>query len=161
MGTRHDQEFNKGSTMKVACTALTSLFLLLASCGGGTKANNVRSLSFNVERAGVNDGRTFYVLVKPSDEASFMSDSYEEISKLVQSKESDLLAMALIWPEWSKTIRIDVPEDQAVGVYCLFTEPTADWKLLLTPPLERSYSLNVGGNNVEIQLTKKSKSKSK
>ncbi len=140
--------------MKGLCTTLAFL-LLLASCGGASKPNTIRSLSFNVERAGVNDGRTFYVLVKPTDEASFMADTYDEISKLVHSKENDLLAMALIWPEWSKTIRIDVPKDQAVGIYCLFTEPNADWKLLLAPPLKRSYKLNIGGNNVEIELGEK------
>lgn len=140
-------------SMRSIASALVSACLLLSACGGSKKVNTARTLSFNVESKGVNDGRTFYVVVRPTDEASFMTSSYDQITKLVEAKENDFLAMELIWPKWSRTIDISVPKDQSIAVYCLFTEPNADWKVLLTPPLKKNYVLNLGDSNIELALT--------
>ncbi len=135
-------------------TALLFATMLLG-VGCGSKASTTRTLTLNLARTGVNDGRTFYVIARATDQASFMSDSYEKIADLVKGKSSDILGMQLIWPKQNQVLKFKVPTDQAVAVYCLFTTPNSDWKILLNPPLKNRYVLNLEGGNVELQLSKK------
>lgn len=110
-----------------------------------------------------NANRTFYVVIRAIDEEEFLTDSYAKISKLVfpTSKDPSVLRATLIWPKRQRWVWVVVPEGKAIGVYGLFTHPGGQWKLLLSQPLQQSYSFALEQGNVTWGRKRKPRSREK
>lgn len=78
-----------------------------------------------------NCGAPLYVLVKSTDFSSFLIDDYQKIANMVtypNEEDTSCLEIFCLVPGSTKTLRLEIPEDESIAVYCLFTEPGAGWK---------------------------------
>ncbi len=116
---------------------LLTLSVVGATGGCGSSTLVKRTIVFQPQQQ-VNRGRPFYALVRTVEEQGFLTDSYQKISALVypsDKKDQTIVHVALIWPSREKTVVVKVPKDKAVAIYCLFTRPGSQWKVLLPPPM--------------------------
>lgn len=118
--------------------ALLAALTCLGGSGCGSSKMIKRTIVFRPQQQS-NAGRPFYALVRTVEEQDFLTDSYVKVSGLVypsNKKDETIVHVALIWPSHDKTVVIEIPKDKAVAIYCLFTNPGSQWKVLLPPPME-------------------------
>lgn len=143
--------------MSRAAAALLSIALAVGAGACGSKKPNLsRVLDFQTSQKQVaNRGRTFYIVVRAVEEAQFLSETYDDVAKLVTQNATDesILEMELFWPGQPAQFVVEAPADKAIAVYCLFTRPSGDWKVLLSPPLDRAYRFVIGNRDIRIDTT--------
>jgi hypothetical protein len=109
--------------------------VLLGAWGCSSPGAIKRTVVFSPS-ADMNGGRPVYVLVRAVNEKDFVTDSYGKMADLVfpQGEETSVLQVALIWPEQESLVEVQLPQGKAMAIYCMFTAPGNQWKVLLPPP---------------------------
>jgi len=100
--------------------------------------------------SGTNKGVPFHVALRTVDTQIFLTDSYQDIAQLIFSTPPDtsVLGTAAIIPGSTREISVNKPEDMPVGIYCLFTEPGEEWKMMLSQPLHSKYTISLEQNRI-------------
>lgn len=131
------------------CLLLMLLCFCLCACAAGTP--QPPQISLNIETTSqANNGKSFYLVARAVDTQTFLMDSYQDITQIVFSNPPDpsILKAEPILPGNDPQIEIRKPEEKALGIYCMFTEPGDQWKMLLPQPLHDRYILNIEGNRI-------------
>ena len=115
-------------------------------------------------RTHANHDRRFYVVVRQVPEDQFASEPYQKIANLVFSAAPDdnvTRAVQQVAPGHVTKLTVRVREalkpldkQQPVAVYALVTEPGEAWKVLLTPPLQTRYDLDVDGDRLTVRASR-------
>lgn len=92
-----------------------------------------------------NRGKPVYVMVRSVNAKEFLTESYHDVANLLFTDPPDasILAYRVILPGQKQKIRMEKPEKTAVGVYCMFTEPGDQWKIILPQPLHFRYQITL------------------
>lgn len=130
------------------------LWLSLSSCAHSEATSVKRRIVFQ-PGPGTNSGRPVYVLVRTVNENEFLTDSYRRISGLVYPNSGDpsVLKVLLVWPNRAQNVEVEVPKEKSVGIYCIFTKPGDQWKLLLTEPMKPEYTAVLQDSTISIRST--------
>ena len=123
------------------------LFLLIAFLAGCGSKNITINISSTPE---TNERRLFYVVVRSVEEKAFLVEGYQTIaSKTLQAPpDKSVLASEPIYPGQDREIIVKKPENKAIAVYFLFTNPGDKWKLLVPKPLPSDYEIGLDGNQI-------------
>lgn len=97
-----------------------------------------------------NNGQSFYMLIRSVDTQIFLTESYPDVSNMVFSvpKDKSVLAAVPVIPGVEQKVSVKKPEDTPLAIYCLFTEPGDQWKILMSPPLESRYILHLKNHRI-------------
>jgi hypothetical protein len=100
----------------------------------------------------VNDGQPVYLLVRTISGSEFVTDDYDTIAALFHAYPTDesIVSTEFIIPGATKKFVIAKPDDKDLGVYCMFTKPDAQWKLLLQKPLQKKYVIILENNEIKF-----------
>lgn len=100
-----------------------------------------------------NQGRPLQVVVRSVDEATYRTESYAAIAKLVTTTSDSVLRKLVIDPgtENQRSFRVTPARGQAVALYLLYTEPTGNWRMLLPPPLPYSIMVPLGRRGITVE----------
>ena len=91
-----------------------------------------------------NNGQPVYLLVRSVTAKEFLTESYQDIAgKVFVDTDPSILAYQVILPGQKQKIKIEEPGDAPLGVYCLFTEPSDQWKMMLPQPLHFRYQITL------------------
>ena len=91
-----------------------------------------------------NKGQPVYLLVRSVTAKEFLTESYQDIAgKLFADTDPSVLAYQVILPGQKQKIKIEEPGNAPLGVYCLFTEPSDQWKMMLPHPLHFRYQITL------------------
>ena len=115
--------------------------LLVLCCG-------CSSLLITVEAPrNLNGERPVRMLVRAVERGEFVSDSYQQVSDKVVSKDDSVLLCKPIYP--NSIYSAEVPKAQKnVAVYFFFTDAGGEWKALLETPLPYSARIVLGANTI-------------
>ena len=130
-----------------------AIFIAIWACGCAKKAGPATppQITFVIRSTtATNNGQPFYVVIRSCNSGEFVTNSYESVagSVFASPPDPDVLASREVLPGYERKIMVDKPESDAVGVYCLFTEPGDEWKTMLPQPLESKYEVTLGKNVV-------------
>lgn len=100
--------------------------------------------------SGTNNGVPFHIALRSVDTQVFLTDSYQDVAEVIFSTPPDtsVLGTAAIIPGSKREISVNRPEDMPVGIYCLFTEPGEEWKMMLSQPLYSKYTISLEQNRI-------------
>ena len=121
-------------------------------------------ISFHIiSKADTNGGEPCYIMIRMVNENNFLTDSYEEASKMIFANppNESILTYDLILPYNYKEIKVNVPDKPtSLGLYCFFSEHSDKWKVLLPKPLKTKYKFVLEKNKImqktiPIELQKK------
>ncbi len=132
------------------CVLILSIILMLVSTGCSSKAPTV---SFKVKsKKIVNEGQPVYLLVRTISGSEFVTDDYDTIAALFHAYPTDesIVSTEFLIPGDTKKFVIAKPDDKDLGVYCMFTKPDAQWKLLLQKPLQKKYVIILENNEIKL-----------
>jgi len=98
----------------------------------------------------MNKGNPVYVLIRSVNEKSFLTESYQDVTSIVFKDPPDpsILAYKVILPGQKQKVRVEKPADTPVGIYCLYTEPDEQWKMMLPQPLHSRYLILLEKNKI-------------
>ncbi|MEH0021071.1 MAG: hypothetical protein V6Z89_15565 [Desulfobacter sp.] len=131
------------------CCLFVALFMLF-NTGCSSKAPTIK---FKVKSDKVvNDGQPVYLLIRTISGSEFVTDDYDTIAALFHAYPTDesIVSTEFIIPGDTKKFVIAKPDDKDLGVYCMFTKPDAQWKLLLQKPLDKKYVILLENNEVRF-----------
>lgn len=130
-----------------------AILIAFWTCGCAKKAGPATppQITFVIESTtATNNGQPFYVVIRSCNSGEFVTNSYESVAGSVFANPPDpnVLAFREILPGYEQKIMANMPETDAAGVYCLFTEPGDEWKTMLPQPLESKYEVTLGKNEI-------------
>ena len=99
-----------------------------------------------------NGGKPFYIIVRSVSESEFLQDDYKSIAAdaFPRGKDEKVLAHVFSYPGMEHSVVVDLTEGEGLGVYALFTRPGDPWKVLLSPPHNTHYVLDVLQRTIEL-----------
>ena len=101
--------------------------IILVALGSAACANSTRILIQSAHTT--NDGRSFYVMVRPLEDEDVVADSYEAAARRVFAREAAPVGQErrVIIP--GQTMTMDIPTDRQrdIVLYFFFTEPGDRW----------------------------------
>ena len=132
------------------------VFLLLAgfvtiSSGCGTK---IPVIKFKVKsEASVNQGQPVFLLIRTINGPEFVTDDYQAIADMFNASpfNATVISSEFIIPGDTKKFKIKKPDDKSIGIYCMFTKPDGQWKVLVQKPLEKNYTIYLENNELRIK----------
>ena len=127
----------------VRCAA--TLLLLYSGCASATR---IRIQSAEA----TNEGRSFYVLIRPVGDEEVTADSYEVAAKRVFAREAapEGQQRHLIIPGQTTSMELSTDRRQDVVLYFFFTEPGDRWWLSIDKRrLDGEIVVELGINEVE------------
>ena len=139
-----------GRRYRPAVLSILMAVLLLLSTGCSSKSPTVK---FRVKsEKHTNEGQPVYLLVRTIDGSEFVTDDYDTIATLFHTIPTDasIVSKEFIIPGDTKKFVISKPDNKDLGVYCMFTRPNAQWKLLIQKPLKKKYVLLLENNEVRF-----------
>lgn len=132
---------------------LSLLAVMTVIVGGfGCSMMGSDSIKFTFESVEkTNDSRSMYVVIRTVNNKDFMIESYDQIADMVygDSPEQGFIVSYVILPGKEKNVTITKPEDSAIAVYALFTQPGKKWKMLIKAPFEKAYDIKLLDNSIE------------
>jgi hypothetical protein len=143
----------KVSVSRVFWLCITSL---LAACSSDPIAPPplIFEITSNYQ---TNNNRLFYFVVRNANEKQFMLENYTEIANkaFIEPPDPITLGVFSIIPGTTQEYSVNLPAQGNIALYFLLTEPTPQWKELLTSPLEEKYNIELKANNqIEIKQNK-------
>jgi hypothetical protein len=132
-------------------TGICCLLFCLVFWGCGTK---IPVIKFKVSSdVSVNDGQPVYLLIRTINGPEFVTDDYETIADLFNATpfNNTVISSEFIIPGDSKKFVIKKPDDKNLGIYCMFTKPNGQWKVLIQKPLEKKYGIVLENNELRIK----------
>ncbi|WP_035240853.1 hypothetical protein [Desulfobacter vibrioformis] len=138
----------KSQTRRFRC--LVMIMLLMAAFGCSSK---VPTIKFKVTSEKItNEGQPVYLLIRTLKGSEFVTDDYDTIAALVHASPTDdsIVSTEFIIPGRTRKLTVSKPDDKDLGVYCLFTKPDAQWKLLLQKPLKKKYVIRLENNAIRF-----------
>jgi hypothetical protein len=136
-------------------TKIWVFFLLFCfmfiSFGCGTK---VPVIKFKVKsNLSVNDGQPVYLLIRTINGPEFVTDDYQAIADLFNASpfNNTVISSEFIIPGDTKKFVVTKPDDKNLGIYCMFTKPDGQWKILIQKPLEKKYVIVLENNELKIK----------
>ncbi len=140
------------------CLLTIVLFLtligLLNGCASIKKflAPKKETVAFAFETgAETNNGKPVYVVIRTVNKKKFLTQSYDQIADMVYADPPvpSLLAWHMLLPGKKEKIQVEKPEEAAIGVYVLFTQPGMKWKIMLKEPFEKKYDIVLLKNSLQ------------
>ncbi|MCG8635725.1 MAG: hypothetical protein MI863_17950 [Desulfobacterales bacterium] len=133
-----------GLCVLIICAGLS----LMTGCSSKAPTINFKVKSNKI----VNDGQPVYLLVRTISGSEFVTDDYDAIAALFHAYPTDesIVSTEFIIPGDTKKFVIAKPDDKDLGVYCMFTKPDAQWKLLLQKPLQKKYVIILENNEIKF-----------
>lgn len=132
----------------IAMMICTAAAMLSAACAG--KPMPPQTMLVVQSDLKTNNGQSFYMLIRSVDTQIFLTESYPDVSNMVFAipKDKSVLAAVPVIPGVEQKVSVKKPEDTPLAIYCLFTEPGDQWKILMSPPLESRYIINLKNNRI-------------
>ena len=127
------------------------LALLGAAAGCASTKTHTPHITFFIQADdSANNEQPFYILFRSVSERNFLTESYQQVAGLVFANTSDenILGRQVIMPGNKREIIVEEPLKDPVGVYCLFTKPSDQWKILLKKPLASKYDIRLEKNRI-------------
>jgi predicted component of type VI protein secretion system len=128
--------------------------LLLTACA--KREPPPPQITFRVHtESSTNNGQPFYMLFRMVDTQVFLTETYRDVAAkmFVQPPDMSILAAQSVVPGENLKINVVKPESNAIGIYCLFTDPGDQWKLRIVPPLYDNYKVKLEENSIhEVEM---------
>jgi hypothetical protein len=137
--------------------SIVALGMLGCVGGCGKKQITPPQMTFTIKSdSETNDGQPFYVLFRAVNEAEFVTDSYQDIAKMVFADPPDasFLGTQVVVPGQKKKIKVEQPMKNTVGVYGLYSEPAEHWRVMLSKPLSSKYVIVFEKNEMTAKKKK-------
>src|SRR5438477_8807040 len=134
------------SRRSAAALALAVAALLVSGCSSTKLTLRVRA------SPDANAGQPFYMVVRSTEQAAYVTESYESVAAKVFATPADpsVMRAIVIHPGQTKKLTFDKPEQaQALGIYFLFTKPGERWKTARSAPLPSSVDIEVAANQIK------------
>ncbi len=117
-------------------------------------ATNGPVIKFKVtSNLSVNEGQPVYLLIRTINGPEFVTDDYQAIANLFNASpfNNTVISTEFIIPGDTKKFIITKPDDKSLGVYCMFTKPDGQWKVLIQKPLEKKYVIVLENNELQLK----------
>lgn len=141
---------------RIASVCVLILIVLLLLTGCAKRQPPPPQVTFRVyTETFTNNGLPFYMLFRMVDTQVFLTETYGDVAGkvFVQPPDISILASQSIVPGQHMKINVVKPENSAIGIYCLFTEPGDQWKLRIVPPLYDNYKVKLEENSIrEVEM---------
>ena len=137
------KDFQRNFLLKWSKRLTGSILILgiLIGCNGCFFKHITLTVRSNVD---ANKGQPVYLMVRSVTAKEFLTESYQDIAnKLFVDTDPSILAYQVILPGQKQKIKIEEPGDTPLGVYCLFTQPGDQWKMMLPQPLHFRYQITL------------------
>lgn len=145
---------NKGRAAVVSARAIGSPFVLVCAglallCQGGCLPGYVRIILRTTDQS--NQARALRVLVRSVDDQQFRAESYASVAALVIKPDTTVLNSLVLEPskQGSRAFWVKRSKDKPLGLYFLYTAPTASWKVWLQPQLPWRITVPLGRTGVD------------
>lgn len=145
---------NKGGAAAVSARAIGSPFALVCAglallCQGGCLPGYVRVILRTTDQS--NQARALRVLVRSVDDQQFRAESYASVAALVIKPDTTVLNSLVLEPskQGARAFWVKRSKDQPLGLYFLYTAPTASWKVWLQPQLPWRITVPLGRTGVD------------
>ena len=136
--------------------ALVSIIILVGviACvsGCGKKQVPPPQIKFTIKsKDDTNGGRPFYLTIRNVNANQFLTDTYQGVADMIFSDPPSptVLAAQAIVPGEKQKIKVPKPDQNDVGIYCFFTDPSDPWKILLQQPLADKYKIVLDLNKIK------------
>ena len=117
-------------------------------------ANPLEEITLSIESdADANDGQPLGMMIREVNSKRFLTDGYDEIAGMAHTdpRDENLLEWCMLLPGKNEEIKIVKPSKSDIGIYCLFTQPGENWRLMLKSPLGDRYKIMVRKNSLEYE----------
>ena len=128
-----------------------ALLVILSLTGCAIFGKSTPVMKFIIySESDANDGQPFYIMIRIVNEGSFFTDSYQDASNMVFANPpiQDVLAANVVLPGKKCKIRVSKPSKKPVAIYCIFTNPGDQWKVMLSQPLKNKYKVHLEQNAI-------------
>ncbi len=105
-----------------------------------------------------NGGEPFYMVVRPMEGKSFVSERYQDLAAKLFSKSQDTttLVQEPIFPGKPYTLTLEEGDNKDLVVYFFFSKPGPKWRVPLRKPLPAEVFLELGASDVQkVQVRKR------
>lgn len=98
-----------------------------------------------------NQGRPLRVLVRKVSEAQYRSESYASVAALVITPDASVVRSFIVDPRsrYKRSFWVKSESSTPLGLYFLYTGPTASWKMWLQPQLPWRITVPLGRSGVD------------
>ena len=141
----------KNSILKIKIIVL--VFFLVCSLGLIGCFNKVPVIKFKIKSDNsANNGQPVYLLIRTINGPEFVTDDYQTIVNLFNKSplNNSVISTDYIVPGETKKIIVKKPDDSNIAVYCMFTHPENQWKVLIQKPLEKKYVIQLDNNTLQL-----------
>ncbi len=146
----------KVDNKNLALTSKIVLLVLLLVCTVGLMGcgKKVPVIHFKVKsNNSVNGGQPVYLLIRTINGPEFVTDDYQTIVDFFNESplNNTVISTDFIIPGGTKKITVKKPDDRDIAVYCMFTNPEDQWKVLIQKPLEKKYVIRLDNNALLVE----------
>lgn len=143
----------KGITNKIILVLALGLWGLCGCAGKDPVpvADPLEEITFFIESdLDANDGQPLGMMIREVTSKEFLTDGYDEIAGMAYTdpKDESLLDWRILLPGKSEEVKIVKPSKSDIGIYCLFTQPGENWRIMLKNPFGSEYKIIVRKNNL-------------
>lgn len=132
---------------------MVSLFLILpALCSCSLSGSKTATLKIQTGEE-TNGGKVCYLLVRSVEDRAFLLETYHEVARLVfdQPHTPNLLANFMVIPGENRQVEVPRPGKNGLAVYCLYSDPGKQWKVLLPAPLKKKYTIHLEKDEIRLK----------
>jgi len=141
---------NTKQTIKIlVCVLLLGFVTISSGCG-----KKVPVIKFKIKSdVSVNNGQPVYLIIRTINGPEFVTDDYQAIADLFNASpfNNTVISSEFIIPGDTKKFIVKKPDDKNLGIYCMFTKPDGQWKVLIQKPLEKKYVIYLENNELQIK----------
>jgi hypothetical protein len=138
--------------MQVLVSGLFVAGLIAGVSGCGKKQISPPKIKFTIKsQDDTNAGRPFYIAIRNVNANQFLTDTYQGVAEKIFSDppSPSVLAAQAVVPGEKLKIKVLKPDQNDVGIYCFFTDPSDPWKILLQQPLADKYKILLDVNKIK------------
>lgn len=138
--------------MRVLINGIFLASVISGVSGCGKKQVAPPQIKFTIKsKDNTNAGRPFYIAIRNVNANQFLTDTYQGVAEEIFSDppSPSVLAAQAIVPGEKLKIKVPKPDQNDVGIYCFFTDPSDPWKVLLQQPLADKYKIVLDMNRIK------------